>query len=180
MPMAQMGVFGSLLFVATGSTSIATGWITDRLIRRGADAGKVRIRFAVAGLLLATLIVPAGFAADPRVGFAFLLVACACFGFYSSNVWAISQSIAGPRNIGRWSGVQNLVGNLGSVASPAVTGWVVTVTGSFQMAFVITAIVLVCGAAIYLFGIRTLDPIRTSGQPAPSLKISAGSPAQSL
>lgn len=180
MPMAQMGVFGSLLFVATGSTSIATGWITDRLIRRGADAGKVRIRFAVAGLLLATLIVPAGFAADPRVGFAFLLVACACFGFYSSNVWAISQSIAGPRNIGRWSGVQNLVGNLGSVASPAVTGWVVTVTGSFQMAFVITAIVLVCGAAIYLFGIRTLDPIRMSGQPAPSLKISAGSPAQSL
>jgi sugar phosphate permease len=164
MPMDRMGMFGSLLFVATGLTSLATGWFTDRLIRQGASASKVRIRFAAAGLLLATLLVPAGFAGDPRIGFAFLLAACACYGLYSSNVWAISQSIAGPRNIGRWSGVQNLVGNLGSVASPAVTGWVVTVTGSFQMAFVITAAVLVCGAAIYVFVVRTLEPIQSSAQ----------------
>jgi MFS family permease len=180
MSMARMGVFGSLLFVGTGVTSVAAGCITDRLIRRGTDAGKVRIRFAAAGLLLATLIVPAGLAPDPRVGYAFLLVACACFGLYSSNVWAISQSIAGPRNIGRWSGVQNLIGNLGSVASPAVTGWIVTATGSFQLAFVVTAFVLVIGASIYLYAVRTLDPIRIPEQTAPSLGLSTESPAGSL
>jgi MFS family permease len=179
MSMTRMGIFGSLLFVGTGVTSVAAGCITDRLIRRGTDAGKVRIRFAAAGLLLATLIVPAGLAPDPRAGYAFLLVACACFGLYSSNVWAISQSIAGPRNIGRWSGVQNLIGNLGSVASPAVTGWVVTATGSFQVAFVITAFVLVIGVAIYLLVVRTLEPIRISGQSVATLGPSAGSPAES-
>jgi MFS family permease len=177
MPMAKMGLYGSLLFTATGLTSIATGTITDRLIRRGASASKVRIRFAAAGLLLATLIVPAGFSPNPAAGFACLLIACACFGFYSSNVWAITQSIAGPRNIGRWSGIQNLIGNLGSVASPAATGWVVKTTGSFQPAFVITAFVLIFGASVYLLVVRDIDPIQPGRNRGISPPISAASPA---
>jgi MFS family permease len=167
MSVATMGVYGSLLFVATGITSMATGWVTDHLIRSGFSPSKVRIRFAAAGLFLTTLIVPGGFLANPVTGFLFLLAACAFYGFYSSNVWAITQSIAGPKNIGRWSGMQNLCGNLGSVASPAVTGWIVTVTGSFQLAFVVTAGILVIGALLYIFVIRNLDGIETnrSGDP---------------
>jgi MFS family permease len=179
MPMAKMGLYGSLLFTATGLTSIATGSVTDRLIHRGASASKVRIRFAAAGLILATLIVPAGFTANAATGFAYLLVACACFGFYSSNVWAITQSIAGPRNIGRWSGIQNLIGNLGSVASPAVTGWVVKTTGSFQLAFVITAFVLIFGASVYLLVVRGIGPIQPGRNRGTSSAISAASPVES-
>ena len=178
MPMAKMGVYGSLLFTATGLTSIASGTITDRLIRRGACASKVRIRFAAAGLILATLIVPAGFSANAATAFAFLLVACACFGLYSSNVWAITQSIAGPDNIGRWSGIQNLIGNLGSVASPAVTGWIVKTTGSFQLAFVITAFVLTLGASFYLLVVRDTGPIQPARNRGISPGISTASPAK--
>jgi len=157
--LAKMGVFASIVFLATGLTSIAVGWTSDWMIRRGWSASKVRIRFATGGLLMSTLFVPAGFASTPGRAFFYLLLACAFFGFYSSNIWAISQSIAGPHNIGRWAGVQNLVGNLGGVVSPIVTGWVVQATGSFKMAFVIAAGVLVSGASIYLFLVKTLDPV---------------------
>jgi ACS family glucarate transporter-like MFS transporter len=75
--------------------------------------------------------------------------------------------------------MQNLVGNLGSVASPAVTGWVVNATGSFQMAFVITAGVLVFGACVYVLVVRSLDPIRPARESGTSLAISPESRAES-
>ena len=62
MRLEEMGIYGSLLFVATGLSSLATGLVSDRMIRRGASASRVRIGFAVAGLLLSTLLVPAGYA----------------------------------------------------------------------------------------------------------------------
>lgn len=175
--LSEMGVYGSLLFLSTGIVSVAAGSVTDRMIRRSWSASKVRIRFAVAGLLLSTLIVPAGFASTPRTAFIFLLLAFGSYGLYSSNVWAISQSIAGPLNIGRWSGIQNLIGNLGGVASPAFTGWVVTVTGSFQWAFVVAGAVMVLGALTYLLIVKTLDPIVSlpeSGGGAPAVAEAQG------
>jgi MFS family permease len=157
--LSKMGVYGSFIFLATGLTSFTAGWLSDWMIRRGWSASKVRIRMAAAGLLMCTLFVPAGFASTPGRAYFFLILACALFGVYSANIWAITQSIAGPSNVGRWAGVQNLVGNLGGVASPYITGWVVKVTGSFRWAFVIAAVVLVIGASIYLFLVRTLDPV---------------------
>jgi len=157
--LTKMGVYGSLIFVATGLTDIAAGWASDRMIRSGWSASKVRIRMAAAGLIMSTLFVPAGFASTPGRAYFYLIIACALFGLYSANIWAITQSIAGPRNAGRWSGVQNFIGNLGGAASPVVTGWVIQLTGSFRGTFVITAVVVVVGAAIYLFLIRTLDPV---------------------
>jgi dipeptide/tripeptide permease len=157
--LAKMGIFGSLLFAVTGVTSILTGFVTDRLIRRGKPAGKVRLGFMVAGLLLSSFLVPAGLARTTGGALAFLFLAFACYGMYSCNVWAATQSIAGAPNIGRWSGVQNLIGNLGGVASPALTGWVVTKTGSFHWPFAIAAMVMVLGALVYIFVVKTLDPI---------------------
>jgi MFS transporter, ACS family, D-galactonate transporter len=160
MNLAKMGVIGSLLFAVTGITSILSGVITDRLIRRGCSASKVRLGFMVSGLLFSTLLVPAGLASTSGQAMAFLVLTFASYGLYSCNIWAATQSIAGVQNIGRWSGIQNLIGNLGGVASPALTGWIVTVTGSFHWAFVIAAAVMVLGALVYIFVVKTLDPIR--------------------
>jgi MFS family permease len=161
MNLSSMGIFGSLLFVFTGVVSVSSGVITDRMLRRGASPGKVRLGFMIAGLLLSMFLVPAGFAANTTTAFLFLSIACASYGMYSCNIWAVTQSIAGPPNIGRWSGIQNLIGNLGGVASPALTGWIVTKTSSFRWAFVVAAGVMMIGILIYLFVVRNLDPIES-------------------
>jgi nitrate/nitrite transporter NarK len=65
-------------------------------------------------------------------------------------VWAITQTLAGPLAAGKWTGVQNAIGNLGGVVSPMLTGWIVAETGSFVLAFAAASLVLLCGAASYL------------------------------
>ena len=159
MNLTSMGIFGSLLFGVTGVSSIVTGLVTDRLIRGGSSASKVRLGFMVAGLLLSGFLVPAGLATTSTGALIFLFLAFASYGMFSCNIWAATQSIAGAPNIGRWAGIQNLVGNLGGVASPALTGWIVTATGSFQWAFVTAAVFMVVGAITYIFVVKTLDPV---------------------
>jgi dipeptide/tripeptide permease len=41
-----------------------------------------------------------------------------------------------------------------------LTGWIVTVTGSFNWAFGIAAGVMLFGILIYVFVVRSLDPIK--------------------
>jgi MFS family permease len=160
--LASMGLVGSLLFGVTGVTSILSGIITDRMIRAGVSPSRARLGFMIAGLLFSALLVPAGFAHSSSQALGYMFVAFAAYGMYSSNVWAATQSIAGAPNIGRWAGIQNLIGNLGGVASPAITGWIVSVSGSFRWAFALAAVFMVVGILIYVFIVRTLDPIRTA------------------
>jgi hypothetical protein len=54
-----------------------------------------------------------------------LVVATASYGITCSNVWAITQTLAGPATAGRWTGLQNFMGNFAGILAPAVTGIVV-------------------------------------------------------
>ena len=77
-------------------------------------------------------------------------------GMFTANVWAMTQTMAGPA-AGSWTGIQNCVGNLGGVVSPLVAGWSVEQTGSYQTAFYIAAAVMLAGIAAYLL---IVGPIR--------------------
>ena len=48
---------------------------------------------------------------------------------FAPNLFAMTQTMAGPRAAGRWTAVQNGFGNLAGVAAPWVTGWVVQESG---------------------------------------------------
>jgi nitrate/nitrite transporter NarK len=86
--------------------------------------------------------------------------ACAAIGMYSSNVWAITQTLAGPTAAGRWTGFQNFFGNLGGVVAPIVTGMIVAQTGSFLFAFWTAAAILGLGVAAYAIFLRKLEPVQ--------------------
>src|ERR1039458_3155149 len=86
-----------------------------------------------------------------------LMVTCFCYGVFSSNLWAITQTLAGPRAAGKWTSVQNGVGNLGGVLAPWLTGWGVQESGHFYLAFVVAAATPLAAAASLVFSI---GPIR--------------------
>lgn len=71
--------------------------------------------------------VPGGFRAQ-----AILMIACFAFGMYTSNHWAITQTIAGPAMAGRWTGIQNGVGNFSGIAASWLKGEIGTRTGTFR------------------------------------------------
>jgi cyanate permease len=61
--------------------------------------------------------------------------------------------------------MQNGFGNLGGVVAPALTGFIVDRTGSYQMAFVAVACMLVGGAACFQFIVGPVKQITwTSGR----------------
>jgi MFS family permease len=156
----EMAIFGSLPFWAMAVTSLAGGWFSDRWIRHGATPTRVRKTFIVAGFLLcAAFMVPAVMVQEAKLCVAFLTAACAALGFYTSNVWAVTQTLAGPAAAGKWTGIQNCIGNLGGVVSPALTGWLVTQTGSFTLAFACSSIVLVIGVGAYVFLVGRIAPL---------------------
>jgi MFS family permease len=158
--MHQMAVLGSLPFWGMAVASLTGGWASDFWIARGGTPTLVRKTFAVTGLLLcAGLMLPAALVADGGVASGFLIASCVSLGIFTSNVWAITQTLAGSEAAGKWTGVQNFVGNLGGVVSPIVAGQIVEQTRSFFLAFAMAAVILVLGAGCYLFLVPRVEPI---------------------
>ena len=160
MPLGAMTRLISVLFLLIALVTLSTGWISDRVIARGASVTGVRKTVVVGGLCVASSLVfigaPAG---NPRVSVAILFFACIGYGAYASNHWAISQTLAGPAMAGRWTGVQNGVGNLSGIAAPWVAGAVVQLNGSSRLAFFITGIVALIGALLWLFLVPHVEQV---------------------
>src|SRR5258708_39846908 len=136
--------------------------MSDRIIAGGGSPTKVRKGFVVAGFTLALLMVPVAFVEDETAALSLLMMASLLFGLYSSNLWAITQTIAGPAASGKWTGMQNGFGNLAGVVAPALTGWVVEETGSFKIAFMVVAVMLVVGACAFQFIVSPGKPVTWS------------------
>jgi ACS family D-galactonate transporter-like MFS transporter len=155
----QLAVIQSLPFWAVGFSSLFFGNLSDRIIGRGYAPAKVRKFFMVGGLSCATLMLPAGLVNSRSLALGFLIAACICFGACSSHIWLITQRLAGPLAAGRWSGMQNCIGNLAGIVAPIATGWIVKTTGKFYLAFLVVAVVLFIGASSYAFIVRRIDPV---------------------
>jgi MFS transporter, ACS family, D-galactonate transporter len=154
--MAKTG--GAFFFLAAVSASVC-GWLSDRWIHAGGTPTLVRKTFMVAGCLgsgasvLASVVVPGAW------GIAFLLLAGVFFGFSSSNLWAITQRLAGPEAVGRWCGLQLFVGNSSGVVAPAVAGFLLDRTGHFFWPFLIVSLVLAAGAFSWIFIVGPVEPV---------------------
>jgi sugar phosphate permease len=157
--MNLMATMGSLAYVATGVSSTVAGWLSDRSIAAGATPTRVRKTCTTVGLAFATIILAVTLVSDPTLSMVFLMLACISYGIFTSSHWAITQTLAGPRAAGKWSGLQNSVANLAGVAAPAITGLVVEKTGQFFWAFAVSAAVVLAGAAVYAFGLGKVEPV---------------------
>ena len=151
-----MALFGWLPFLSIAISCVISGWVSDRLIARGHSPTKVRKTFAGTGLTLATVIVPVALVDDTYLAMGLLILACLSFGIYASNLWAITQTLAGPRAAGKWTSFQNGFGNLAGVLAPWLTGRVVDRTGSFKVAFLVAAGFALLGAFNFVFGVRAI------------------------
>ncbi len=158
--LSSMAVLGSVPFWGMAAATLIGGWTSDAWVRSGANPTRVRKIYLAGGLFLCGLaMIPAALVSNSSAAVAWLTASCLSLGLYTSNVWAVTQTLAGPEAAGRWSGIQNAIGNLGGVVSPLLTGLVVDRTGSFLVAFLLASAVLAAGAACYLFLLGDIRPI---------------------
>jgi len=154
--LAKIGGVGYLCYSAG---AVLFGWLSDRWIAAGGTPTLVRKTFAGIGAGSAGLLLLGCALAGPTASVILLLLAFGAGGMCGSNIWAITQTIAGPKMAGRWTGLQNLLGNLAGIIAPAVTGFVIDYTGRFIVAFVIMAVVAMLAALSYFFVIGPVKEI---------------------
>jgi ACS family D-galactonate transporter-like MFS transporter len=164
--MQKMGRVGGAAYVILAISALISGWFSDLWITGGGSPTRVRKTFTATGLAISSCscLAVVAFASDSRIAVLFLFVTCAGAGLCTSNLWAITQTIAGPLAAGKWSGLQNFVGNFAGIIAPALTGFVVQRTGHFFLAFAVTAGVLLAGAISWAFVVGRVEPVQWRGK----------------
>ncbi len=150
----------SLCLVTVAAATLLAGWVSDRLIERGITPGRVRKSIVVSGLAMSSIILPAAFVASATTCVVFLIAACVAFGSYTSNHWAITQTLAGPLMAGRWTGIQNGIGSLSGVVAPWLAGLIVQSSGSSKLAFLISAAIALAGAVLWGAVVGPVEEVR--------------------
>jgi ACS family D-galactonate transporter-like MFS transporter len=157
--MSRMVNVTTLAYLAMAGSTICAGWISDRWIASGATPTRVRKTVVCAGLACATVILPVAVVRDGTTAVVLLIIACMSFGAYTSNHWAITQTLAGPLAAGRWTSLQNGVGNLSGIVAAWLTGRVVEQTHSFVLPFAIAAAIAVAGALFWGLVVEGVRPV---------------------
>jgi MFS transporter, ACS family, D-galactonate transporter len=162
----RMAIITSAAFFATAATDVLAGWISDRYIARGVSPTLVRKSFVVGGLIGSGVLLPVAFVSSENACIALLVVACVAFGLYCSNLWAITQTLAGPLMAGRWTSVQNGIANLAGVVAPLVAGFAVRTSGSSKPAFVVTGVIVMTGALAWGLMVGRVEQVPWSKVPS--------------
>jgi MFS family permease len=150
----------SIAFILMAAATIAAGWWSDRRIARGVSPTVARKTVVGTGLIGSTIILPVAIVQNEAISIGLLLIACVFFGIYVSNHWAITQTLAGPLAAGRWTSVQNGIGNLSGIAAPWLTGVLVQQTGSFYLPFLVSAVIALAGAFFWTMVVGKVEGVQ--------------------
>jgi len=154
----KIGFAASVPFIFGFCGSLAGGFVSDVLARRGLSPIVSRKLPLVVGLLLmAIFTVPAALTSDANL--AVLTIALAVFSgcVATSSAWALVTATAPPDYVASLGAIQNFGGYFGGSFAPIVTGFVVESTGSFTSALLVGSVIAVASAVLYLVVVR--EPI---------------------
>jgi MFS-type transporter involved in bile tolerance (Atg22 family) len=90
---------------------------------------------------------------------ALLLLVGASVGSTSASIWPVSQTLAGPRASGRWTGLQCAFGNTSGALASALTGFILDRTGEFFWAFAVAAALCIVGVLTWLLLVCPVEPV---------------------
>ncbi len=146
-------------FLIDSLSVLATGWLLDAWIRRGASANrayKSALVLSAAGVG-ACLLASGGAALTGAV--VLLLAAAVMDGVNAPAVCSLVQHFAGPLASGRWMGVQNAVSNVAGMVAPVVTGYLVEATGHYSAALWLAGVVALVGLVGWLVIVPPVRPV---------------------
>jgi ACS family D-galactonate transporter-like MFS transporter len=157
--MDAMAKIGGAIFLTQAVFSTVSGWISDRWIAAGGTRTRVHMTFMIAGLLGTGGCLLASCVVGPTLSLVMLLLVGASVGSTTASIWPISQTLAGSRASGRWTGLQCAFGNTAGALASAVTGFILDRTGNFFWAFAVAAALCIAGVLIWLFLVCPVEPV---------------------
>lgn len=157
MDFIKSGFLASVPFLAAFIGVLCSGVLSDFLVRRGTTVGLARKLPIILGLLISTSMIGANFTdSTPWVIF---FLALAFFGNgLASITWSLVSALAPVRLLGLTGGVFNFVGNLSSICTPIVIGFLVS-KDSFAPAIVYVSSLALLGALSYILLVGKVERI---------------------
>jgi MFS family permease len=143
------GFLAGLPFVLAGGADLLGGHLTDRLsLAHGLKVG--RSVLGCCAFFGSALLLVGSTAVEGRVSKAVLIaLALASADLGLAAAWAVCLDV-GRRHAGVVTGAMNTFGNLGGMLAPLVVGLVVERSGSWTIAFYVSAAVYAMGALLWL------------------------------
>jgi MFS family permease len=145
---------GAPLFLG-GFGALVAGWLLPILSRWLGSVRRARCGLAAAALTAAgVLLVVSTFIKNPYAAVAVISVVSFCNDLTVPGAWTSCMDVGG-RFAGTLGGSMNMLGNFGGFLSPIVIGYIVEITQGWNLAFYVTGVVYLIGAALWLM----LDPV---------------------
>jgi sugar phosphate permease len=146
-------------YVVDAASCLATGWLLDAWIRRGATASRAyKTALALSAAGVGTCLIGAS-GAGAMTGAVLLVVTGLTDGLNNPSVCALTQRFAGPLATGRWMGVQNATSNTAGIIAPIVTGYLLQASGHYTLALWVTGAVALTGLLAWLVIVPAVEPV---------------------
>ena len=164
MTILKAGIIASLPAICGFLGGILGGVFSDWLLRRGNSLSVARKTPIVLGMVLSMSMIVCNYVEADWIVVAFMALA-----FFGKGVgalgWAVVSDTSPKQIAGLAGGLFNTIGNLSSISTPIVIGYIIAATGSFKMALVFIGANALIAAISYLFVVGDIKRIELRGLP---------------
>lgn len=165
MTILKAGFIASLPAICGFLGGVLGGLFSDMLLRRGKSLSFARKTPIVCGMLLSMSMIICNYVDSDWMVVAFMALA-----FFGKGIgalgWAVVSDTSPKQIAGLSGGLFNMFGNLSSISTPIVIGYIIAATGSFKMALVFVGINALVAAISYLFVVGEIKRIELKGLPS--------------
>lgn len=151
-----------------GALGMLSGGIAgDALSRRMASLAARKWPVCVGLLVGGLFTVPAALTSSTVLAIACISGSQFFLNAASGGAWTLVSVIADERATASLGSLQNFGGYFGGAFAPLITGFIVDTTGSFVLALLLSSVIAVVAAGVYLFAVR--KPVRLApAEPEPA------------
>jgi ACS family hexuronate transporter-like MFS transporter len=160
--METMEYFGSVPFIAAIFGSVAGGWLSGFLMKRGWSLNKAR----KTAMAVTAFCMPAGtvavFAHSPWVALAFISLATSAHQGWSANVFTLPSDFFAKKDVGSVVGLGGAGGALGGMIIAPVAGYTLQWFHTYVPLFVIASVMHPLAFGLVIWLLPKIEPIRES------------------
>ncbi len=158
----KAGLFATVPAICGFIGGVLGGVLSDWMLRKGCSLTTARKVPVVGGMLLALSILGCNYAQSNTAILAFMSLA-----FFGKGIgalgWAVMSDVAPRDSAGLSGGIFNMFGNLSSIVTPILIGYILKATGSFDLVLALVAISALAAALCFLLLVGKIERIGGEG-----------------
>jgi ACS family D-galactonate transporter-like MFS transporter len=148
--------------IATVCELAIGGWLVDFLIKRGADANRVRRIVLIGGACCGLGILGAAGAHTATQALIWFSLSISGLSAHAAVGWSLPSLIAGRKDVGKVGGIVNFSNQVSGVCAPIITGYLVAARHSYAWVFGVSAIYLAVGICAYIFLLGRIEQCKSN------------------